>query len=1388
MANGTRQDQRLAEALHSPHILPDEFGLAQRIRMALDHAATLRFGTQAGAGHWDAALRQDQTVLLAELATFPLARLEAGFLAALDSETEAALWARIWHLVQAYDGWCRWLSGTSLAGGGIGGQGDARGDAKGDGIGDALGEALLAQVEEGLGAWLNAGIAAFGHGGGALHPAWGRAQATGDAAPVRAPPADDPFMRRQWLRRGWLSLRMAIARLQPLAHVQFERSIGTGRHEPSMGLLLATLQLFQYSRAPLNAFPDRLIDFYYRDVLRLTPRPAVPEYVHLLLGRAVHYAGPVEIPAGTRFTGGKDSQGKALEFAADSALSLTTSQVAMLCNLRMERDPTISPEREFDYPTRMKVESLPLQPPSAAYGERAPWWPLLGGAVRDSASQAQDARLGFALASPLLRLQEGSREVRVRLQLSHPATDDVALQRALRMPPARRDIGWLSAVFERYAAHERQYFPGRPRPSATPAAPDTEALAHAAWARDATFADDDVQLALLLALCLACDDRERFAERLGRLFAAWLVAGGEDLRAADLDALRAHAARLDPERQGRRVAIDDPLTLIHPPHDTGRATRLPDRGLIFERVFSGIWHGEISVAGGWQRIDHVFVRRRPRADDASHAGGAIELVMHLGPDRPAVVACQPAVHGDSWPAQPVLQLSLRTHGRLYAYGMLQQYGLHGIRLGVSVHDLRSVVLYNQLGRLDPSKPFLPFGPTPAVGSYLVFSSPELACKPLQALHLDLKWAGLPMRQGGFPEHYEGYPGDWSASVFRCGTRLLVDGQWRGGEADSLRLFTTTGGGERLIAGHRLVLPSASLRRFHHAAPARPAGQPFAFGLDSRSGFFRIDLTEPPNAFGHAMHPTLLAAALTRNARLKRAGGPLPREPYTPTLESLSLGYQASQEIPLEDEAAMPAGHGGQHTVFHLHPFGITPVRRARGREPALLPRYTGDGNLYIGLAGDDPQGGLHLFFHLRKEVATGRWSDDLPALTWATWQDDDWKPLPAHAVVNDGTQGMLRSGIVQLNLPAGMVRNRLGPSGSAFWLRLSADWGFGRLAGLYGVHCHAVRATRVAPAGRLADAVLEPVALGPGAIDRPLRPLAGLGAVLQVGASQGWRAADPPEALRQRGAERLRHKARAVTRWDYERLLLDAFPEVWKAKCFPHHEVTIGDAMVASRDTRHRHLASHPGQVLVVVVPHPRQGVLFSSTEAPRLDSAMLDAMERHLQARAPRGATVRVRNAAYERAQVRCIVQLTPDAHPGAALRQLNRAIVERLSPWHADGIGAEFDWSVRAEDMEAFLRAQPGVDAVGRVSMLHIVRNDRQFNALHDTATHVVRGEARTLRPAQPWSLLLPTRRHLIELQDVSGLAAPQRTGINRLEVGSTFIMGRSAPTSPGQERHDQ
>ena len=87
--------------------------------------------------------------------------------------------------------------------------------------------------------------------------------------------------------------------------------------------------------------------------------------------------------------------------------------------------------------------------------------------------------------------------------------------------------------------------------------------------------------------------------------------------------------------------------------------------------------------------------------------------------------------------------------------------------------------------------------------------------------------------------------------------------------------------------------------------------------------------------------------------------------------------------------------------------------------------------------------------------------------------------------------------------------------------------------------------------------------------------------------------------------------------------------------------------------------------------------------------------MAAHVRERSAPGLRIVVRNAAYERIQVRCTLRLARGSHPGAAMVRINRAIVEFLSPWHAGGHRAEFDWDIRSEAVEACLRELDEVEA---------------------------------------------------------------------------------------------
>jgi hypothetical protein len=202
-----------------------------------------------------------------------------------------------------------------------------------------------------------------------------------------------------------------------------------------------------------------------------------------------------------------------------------------------------------------------------------------------------------------------------------------------------------------------------------------------------------------------------------------------------------------------------------------------------------------------------------------------------------------------------------------------------------------------------------------------------------------------------------------------------------------------------------------------------------------------------------------------------------------------------------------------------------------------------------------------------------------------------------------------------------------------------------------------------------------------------------------------------------------------------------------------------------------------PGHVLVVVVPAPRQGELFHSTEAPRLDPATIQNIEEYLCERASGGVQIMVRNASYERLQVRCAIRLERGYHPGTAVRDLNEAIVRYLSPWHTEGLSPTFGWEVRLDELEAAIRALEYVQSVGRLSMLQFMSNENGVHAGCDTARAPVSSwQSSRLRAAAPFSLPLPMVRHLIEVLEQPVDLVPKRTGLGRLEVGQTFIISRS------------
>jgi hypothetical protein len=1217
------------------------------------------------------------------------------------------------------------------------------------------------------------------------------------------------------LRSVHALFQASVARLREVAREQLARSLDSGRHDAAAALLVAFLALGGTVQRQLNRFSGRLLDFYCAEVLRMQAHPALPETLHLVARRDASVLADPVLARGTALVAGKDAQGQEIVLRVQDDLVVGAAQVAAVCSLRLDRDPLISPEHELGYVCRARVQHVlqaapAAQPAAAVAGGQPPLWPLFGGHETASTGPAADADIGLAVASRQLLLLEGERQVTLTLRLGHAATADVRLQeqvarhaRLVSSEAAHQPAGLalLKTLFESYAALERRPL-GRGLAGAEELARATQPRIEALLAQDPR--PEPLHLhyyrAFLVERALrSTDDGFRFAA--GRLFIHWLLAPGAgapvpqpgpatalegDWLQPDRDALKAAALRaldLDPapndtvrERPGPPDGASAGMAAAEDPGDPLAlllGEEIPDRRLVFARLFTGLFGVSHTAPDGWRDIAETFFVRSTLASPAGGVG--LDLVARLGAGDPPLVGCDAAVHGGGWQTRlPILRLRLRAYGGLFPYSMLESAQLLSVGLAVQVNGLRQVALHNQLGPLDPAKPFQPFGPLPAQGSYLVLSARELACKPLSALRLNLRWSGLPQDAAGFAAHYAGYPGAPDNRSFRVTPAVLRDGQWQG--PSSTPLFAADGPAQPLAARSTVTFDAALLRQHHQPLDGPIPAEAPAFDVGARRSLLQLQLTQPPGAFGHGDYAGVLTEVVSRNAR-RRRHAPLPRAPYTPTLEGLTVDYRAESVIhvagvqPASDTAAAGSATAASAAapvdgdrLYHLHPFGLERVHpHSESRALRLLPAVAHDGNLFIGVQAPTAPSRLTLLFHLHEESAVPR-SGPMPQAHWQVLMGDRWVRLSASQVLSDGTAGFLTSGIVVLDLPPGIDdRHQVMPTG-LYWLAVGVDEGFERFAGLHGVHAQALQAVRQVAPGAAAGP------LSPAGVVTPAVPVPGLASVQPVGPATGGRAAESAAQLKVRMGERLNHRRRASTPWDYERLILENFPDVGQAKCFSAGQWP----------------GLAPGQVLVAVLPSALRFDRAAGTLYPRMNAVELQRMEQLLGSLTSPFARLEVRNAAYERVQVRCTVRLQRGAPEGASLQRCEQAVFDLLCPWMPGGLQASFGWAVRAEEIEARLRELDCVQFVTGLSMLHIVRNDDGRYGLADTArpagAALAPGSARgtvhrvEVRPAVPWSIAVPMDRHMIGLTAGQEGRRPEATGITQLAIGSNFIIGHT------------
>jgi hypothetical protein len=427
--------------------------------------------------------------------------------------------------------------------------------------------------------------------------------------------------------------------------------------------------------------------------------------------------------------------------------------------------------------------------------------------------------------------------------------------------------------------------------------------------------------------------------------------------------------------------------------------------------------------------------------------------------------------------------------------------------------------------------------------------------------------------------------------------------------------------------------------------------------------------------GEECEETCIAECMSLKKELK-----YPNEPYLPQSTKLTLDYTADCTLPLVG-AVDPCAQ-----FFHLLPFGgyariDTSAKESPALPPTLLPSFTYPGNLYLGFSALTPPRMLTLLFQMAADAGGAR-PEPLPPVVWEYLSENRWKRLNKSQLYLDTTNGLQQSGIVELSLPSYDPSNNTVLSADLEWLRASVasqPGGFPRCAGLY---THAVLAT-----WRNEDNTGEQLAkpLPPHTISGSVEPLPDIATIDQPIESFGGRPPETGRDFEMRVGERLRHKDRAILGWDYERLVLERFPTVWKVQALPARNPQTGNA---------------PGEVLLVVV-NGTDSIQTVDPTASFVTGEMLGNIQSYLESRASPFIQLYVVNPIYVRIEVTASVEFGAAASVGASLVQLNAELVEYLSPWFYDAARAARGGLYASEsDISEFIQTRPYVEALSSIT----------------------------------------------------------------------------------------
>ncbi|MCW3090724.1 MAG: hypothetical protein JWP81_1793 [Ferruginibacter sp.] len=981
-------------------------------------------------------------------------------------------------------------------------------------------------------------------------------------------------------------------------------------HQPHMTLFITFLQLFKLAQEQMNGLTGKMLDFYYKDVLQLTPKDSIPDKTHIIFELAKDVL-QYDIAKDTALNAGKDASNKEQVYKTATNLVINQAKVKELKTIFIDKNEAVAPATSKTIHT---IFANPVANSADGYGtaftDPNPKWPTFGKGIpknresmnpcalmeaqKEGQLSAPPVKTGFAIASPELVLGGGNRIIAVKMSDLNKDISKETLEISLS-----GEAGWLTIdkkISDKNELIKQLLAEGGDLSTGMPV--------------ESSYFFDLVEATLYICLPVVEKAVVPFDIALhpGRNYKTTYPV---------LQVMMGPVIDLDETVFNSFTAINLSLAVrvgsINVPKDavaftlTGNVvdanTNAPLEGVaILVAGTKPPATATTDTAGNFSvpaTINNILLLK-------AKAGYKIQY-LKLTTVNPVVVKMEP---GDG---SSTIDPSIFTIPSFF-------------------DGLKTLVLQNDDGLITPNKPFDPFTAYPKPGSALYIGSDEVFNKSVLELavhikHLsdtvdavfDLNFYGSILGRTNDDKKFEFYK-----------LSLLQQKQW---------MALCTSEGRDFTEG--LLTQNVLFKKDDKGTPGRlpPLNRtPLIYSTEFKSqtskGFLQLqnnipfDLLSNSNTDDNAIRKDLFQRMAELAVVLK--------------VKEISVSYFSSLQnldplidqffhvypfgvaeiytgdnidtipVPVRIKKTVPNNRAGKTSLFndadkqkgyllvdannlllpqftYLGPYDVYNKPQDSTRTKASNERPLGfwdkitksynqdivtvlattvngskqinstgnnqyssnlqeEGLLFIGLEKAVPLQTLSILFQFAEGSAEDE-DNDPPVIHWSYLTNNEWRPMRGEDIISDGTYGFQTTGIVKLNIPAEATNNNTIITEGLHWFCASVKENSQRIPQLINVVTQAVEAIFTDNGN---DQSHFDAALPANSITKLAVAVSQVTKVQQPFASFDGKHKEVSKEFYTRVSERLRHKNRAINSWDYEHLVLDRFPTIYKVKCIGH--------------------------------------------------------------------------------------------------------------------------------------------------------------------------------------------------------------------------------------------